>query len=133
MPRGAAARVETTVSAGAIAVPLLVTMLLPLAVGMVLREWRPTWERMLRRVDPETSTVALLLLVAATVCLSTAITDLVVQGALPALLVIGARSGSATCSAARMPVREVLGLGTSQRNIAAATMVASELRRPASW
>lgn len=119
----------TTVSAGAIAVPLLVTMLLPLAVGMVLREWRPTWEQMLRPVSTKTSTVALLLLVAATVLAnSTAITDLVVQGALlPALLVIGGAFGIGYLlggSDARF--REVLGLGTSQRNIAAATVVATQ-------
>ena len=114
---------------GAIAVPLLVTMLLPLAVGMVLREWRPTWEQMLRPVLTKTSTVALLLLVAATVLAnSTAITDLVVQGALlPALLVIGGAFGIGYLlggSDARF--REVLGLGTSQRNIAAATVVATQ-------
>ena len=95
--------------------------------GMVLREWRQHGSRCCGRVDGVDG--RLLLLVAATVLAnSTAITDLVVQGALlPALLVIGGAFGIGYLlggSDARF--REVLGLGTSQRNIAAATVVATQ-------
>lgn len=116
------------VSAGAVALPLLLTMLLPLAGGLLAGTWRPRWRR-LRPLLGRISTVALLALVAATVLANLrALLGLVVEGTLLAslLLVVGAFAVGYATGGLRPDVRSALALGTAQRNIVAATVVATQ-------
>lgn len=117
------------VSAGAVALPLLLTMLLPLAVGLLAGTWRPRWGRRLRPLLGRISTVALLTLVAATILANLrALLGLVVEGTLLAslLLVVGAFAVGYATGGLRPDVRSALALGTAQRNIVAATVVATQ-------
>ncbi|MDA8370276.1 MAG: bile acid:sodium symporter [Nocardiopsaceae bacterium] len=119
----------TMVNAGAIAMPLFLTMLLPLAVGLFVRARRPGQARRLQPVIGATSTVALLILVLTTlVTYFPEIAGIFGTGAiLSSLLVIGgAFAIGYVLGGADPDAREVLGLGTSQRNIAAATVVATQ-------
>lgn len=118
---------EADVSAAAIAVPLALTMLLPLALGLLVG---PPWPGVARRLQPimaKLSSLALVVLVLATVLANyQRIVDVGWQGALAAvILVIGAFLIGYALGSGRQR-REVLGLGTSQRNIAAASVVASQ-------
>lgn len=119
----------TEVSAGAIAVPLVLTMLLPLAVGLVGHERVPSIAERLQPIMKQTSTAALVVLIATTVLANAReIVNFAGRGPiLSALAVIGGAfligyllGGPPTAR------REILGLGTSQRNIAAATVVATQ-------
>ncbi|MBF5042881.1 transporter [Aggregicoccus sp. 17bor-14] len=113
---------------GAVARSLALTLLLPLALGIVAR-WRfgQRVERLLP-VLQKVSTLSLLLLLPASLLANLrAIASLRGTGAIPAaaLLVAGALL---TGYLAGVPTREwrvVLGLGTGQRNVAAAMTVAT--------
>lgn len=119
----------TEVSALAIGVPLLLTMLLPLAVGLFGHSRLP---RLAERVTPalrHTSTATLVAVVVITVLANArrivgiARWDVIVSG----LVVIGgAFLIGYALGGRRAERREILGLGTSQRNIAAATVVATQ-------
>lgn len=117
------------VNPAAIAVPLAVTMLLPLALGLAIRV---RWPQLAARVRPwlgRVSTVALLALIAATLVVAfEPLRAILGQGViLPALLVVAGAFGIGYLAGGRDPdVREVLGLATGQRNIAAATVVATQ-------
>lgn len=120
----------TTVSAVAIATPLVLTMLLPLVVGLVFRaRLKERAPRLLPRLQT-VSTVALLVFVAATIWRNAAtIADLLSQGtpilagvsAIVSAFVIGYGFGGR-----QRHRREVLGLGTAQRNVAASMVVATQ-------
>lgn len=120
---------DAPVSALAIAVPLVVTMLLPLAAGLLVRE---RWERWAGRLRPSMGTVSnvsLVVLVLATILVNLrGILDILLTVAiLAALLVIGSAFVIGYLLGGRdRESREVLGLGTSQRNIAAATVVSTQ-------
>ncbi len=120
---------EAKVSAGAIAAPLALTMLLPLAVGLLLRShsapralrWRPIMSR--------ASTVSLLVLVGTTALLNLrAILRLLRTAAIPAavVLIAGAFGIGYGLGGARFERRCALGLATAQRGLAAAMVVAAE-------
>lgn len=117
------------VSAGAIAAPLVVTMLLPAAAGFALRAASQRWAARLRPAFGRLSTLALVVLVATILYLNApAILDVFGTGAILAALflvafafVVGYGLGGPDDES-----RGVLGLGTAQRNIAAATVVASQ-------
>ena len=118
---------EADVSALAIAVPLVLTMLLPLAVGLFVRARS---ERSATRLQPATATIstgALVVLVLATILANLGgILDVLFSTAiLAALLVIGGAFVIGYLLGMDRRSREVLGFGTSQRNIAAATVVAT--------
>lgn len=122
---------EARVSALAIALPLLLTMLLPLAAGLLVRSRS---ERVAARLQPPASrlsTLALILLVVATIAANLrGILDVLLTTAiLAALLVIGGAFLVGYLLGMDRESREVLGLGTSQRNIAAATVVATQAVR----
>lgn len=121
---------EATVSAAAIALPLALTMLLPLAVGMLIHARLNKWALRLQSLLIPLSTAALLVVVAATAgANSGAIADLFGEGA-PILAAFVMIAGGFVIGyglgGRRRPAREVLGLGTAQRNIAAAMVVATE-------
>lgn len=109
--------------------PLLLTMLLPLAIGMIVRRQSERWAKRLQRVIARISNVSMLLAVILLVVLNfDAIVDTFGSGAVAAaalfelvLLFVGYFGGGP------MPnTRSVLGLGTAQRNIAAALIVATQ-------
>lgn len=112
----------------AIATPLVLTMLLPLAVGLVVREQRPDLARRLQPVMSKIATVSLLALVIGTVAANLdAIVRVGWRAALVALLtVLFAFTVGYLLGGLDPDNREVVGLGTGQRNIAAATVVASQ-------
>jgi BASS family bile acid:Na+ symporter len=120
---------EAAVSAGAIAVPLAATLLAPLAVGLVLTEYSRRWSAMLQPIARTISTVALVALLVFTIAgnLDPAI-DILASRSLVAILLLLAGSFAIgyLIASPRPERRVVLGLGTAQRNIAAATIVAAE-------
>lgn len=119
---------EAPVSALAIAVPLVLTMLLPLAVGLLVRARSERWAGRLRPGTGRISTVSLGVLILAIVLANLpGIRDVLFTTAIvAAILVIGGAFLIGYLLGMDRPSREVLGLGTSQRNIAAATVVATQ-------
>jgi BASS family bile acid:Na+ symporter len=121
---------EAEVSAMAIAMPLILTMLLPLGVGLVADTWlEPLTDRMLPAMNA-VSSVALVVLVTATFLVNfrTILSVFGTGAILAALLVIaGAFAvGYLLGGPGAGERREVIALGTAQRNIAAATVVATQ-------
>jgi BASS family bile acid:Na+ symporter len=117
------------VTARAIALPLVATLLLPLAAGLVVADRRPRWARLLQPIARVASTIALVAMLLLTVILNVHhVIDILASRAIVALLLLFAGAfviGYAVASP-RMERRVVLGLGTAQRNVAAATIVAVE-------
>lgn len=117
------------VSASAIALPLAGTLLLPLAIGLVVAELAPPWARLVQPIARVASTIALVALMLLTMILHLHhVIDIVASRAIVALLLFLAGSFAIgyLVASPRADRRLVLGLGTSQRNIAAATIVAVE-------
>src|SRR5690606_27770625 len=116
---------HVTVTVSEIAVPLLLSLLLPLAVGLAVRALLP---RTAQRPQPfmgGVGTIALAVLVALTVALHfRSILGLRGAGAIlaSAILVAGAFGIGFLLG----ENRGVMGLGTGQRNIAAATIVETQ-------
>lgn len=120
---------EAAVTARAIAVPLIATLLVPLAIGLVIKQYAPRWASPLQRIARPVSTVALIaLLVLTTLGNLPSVLAVVASRALVAILLLLAGSFLIGYTIAS-PLRErrlVLALGTAQRGIAAATIVAVE-------
>lgn len=116
------------VRTGAIATPLVVTMLLPLAMGLLAHR---RWESRALRLRPwmsKLSSVALIVLVASALI---ADFDTIVRiGWKPilaaALVTAGAFGIGYLAGGVDPDNREIFGLGTAQRNIAAATVVTTQ-------
>jgi BASS family bile acid:Na+ symporter len=120
------------VSARAIASPLVITMLLPLAIGLFVRAKAERWALRLQPWMQRLSTFALVLLVVATVLSNfQAILDLFELDTIlaAAIIIVGAFGIGFLLGGPDRESREVLGLGTGQRNVAAATVVAAEVVR----
>ena len=118
------------VSAGAIARPLVITMLLPLATGLFVRAKAEGWARLLQPWMQRLSTVALVVLVTTTVLnnFQTLVGFFDIETILAAAIIIGGAFGIGfLLGGPDRKSREVLGLGTGQRNIAAATVVATRV------
>lgn len=120
---------EAKVSASAIAAPLVLAMLLPLAIGLVIRaKAGPRAARLHPRLGP-LSILALAVLIAATVLANLSeIAGMFGTGAILAALILvgGALAIGYGLGGPNRGSREVLGLGTAQRNIGAATVVATQ-------
>ena len=119
---------EAEVSAWAIARPLVVTMLLPLAAGLLVRGQSQFWAARLQPVMGRASSVALVVLVAATLLLNLGgILGVFGTGAIlaAAALVLGAFAAGFALGP-NPESRDELGLASAQRNIAAATVVATQ-------
>ena len=120
---------DAGVSVLSIASPLVLTMLLPLGIGLVARALAP---RLAWRVQPpmgKLSTISLVVLVAATLLanLPGIVAIFRTAAVLAAFILIGgAFAIGYGLGGPRRSSKEVLGLGTAQRNIAAATVVATE-------
>jgi BASS family bile acid:Na+ symporter len=120
---------EAAVSAGAIVLPLVGTLLVPLAIGLVVTERAPRWAIALQPSAGVLSTVALVVLLVSTTTLNLShVIDILASRAIIAVLalVAGAFVIGYTVASPRSERRAVLGLGTAQRNVAAATIVAAE-------
>jgi predicted Na+-dependent transporter len=119
-----------TVNARAIATPLVMTMLLPLGIGLLVDAWfEPLTDRLLPILN-KVSSAALVVLLAATVLANyTSLLSAFGTGAiLAALLVIAGAfaAGHILLGRSDPAKRNVVALGTAQRNIAAATVVATQ-------
>lgn len=120
---------QARVSAGSIAVPLTLTLLVPLAVGLWVRGRSARVAGWLWRVMGKLSSISLAVLLLLTLALNLGrIAGIFGSGAiLAAILVIAGAFGiGALVSRPNWSSRTTLGLGTAQRNIAAALVVASE-------
>ena len=109
-----------------LAVPLLSTMILPVVVGLIVRAVTARWAARLAPVAGKLATVTLVLTVVTTFGANVReVLRIVTTGALPAalLLILGAFAVGFLLSRGDRSI--VLGLATSQRNIAAAMVVAS--------
>ncbi len=116
------------VNAGEIAKSLIVTMLIPLVIGLLFRshsaEGAKRWAPVMNRV----SGIALLLMLVTGLGLNISnIIDLVGSYGFLALVVfvVGSLAIGYVCGGRDAEVRSALGLGTAQRNVAAAILVAS--------
>lgn len=115
----------------AIAMPLALTMLLPLTAGLLIRAWARTWAERLRPYMGKIASIAIVVLLAATILqnlrgiLNLFSTDI---EAIPVavFLVVGAFLIGWIVGIPLGENRDELALATSQRNIAAATVVATQ-------
>lgn len=113
-------------SVTALGLPLLSTLVLPILVGLAVRAVAPRWAARLVPLGGELATVALAVGVAAIFLANRDdLVAIVKTGAIPAalLLIVGAFAAGYLLSRRGRSV--VLGLGTAQRNIAAAMVIAS--------
>jgi bile acid:Na+ symporter, BASS family len=112
-----------------IARPLLLTMLLPLALAMALRQRTERWSLWLQPVFKVVSSISMILAVALLIGLNFgAMTGTFGSGAAAtAVLFVALCLGAGYAVGGPAPrTRSVLGLGTGQRNIAAALVIATQ-------
>lgn len=120
---------EVRVSAMAIATPLFLSMLLPLGVGLLVDQWSEPLACRIQPVMTRVSSLALVVLVVATFALHVPTVMLALgTGAIIAaiILVLGAFAIGYALARPEKRKRDLLGLGTAQRGLAAATVVATQ-------
>jgi BASS family bile acid:Na+ symporter len=120
---------EASVNPAAIALPLFWTMILPLGAGLLVRARRQMMAERLRPWLGTLASVALVVLVAATVVTNLGgIMRLINTGAIvaPLVLILGAYAIGWVFGREYRGGHVVLALGTAQRNIAAAMVVATQ-------
>ncbi len=120
---------EVTVRASSIAGPLLLTMLLPLAVGAGLRTQWFDWSQRLWPIASRIASISFLVLIVLTLLLNIGdVIALAGTGAILAavILVLGAYAIGFVMGEVGGESRAEVGLATAMRNIAAATIVAIE-------
>ncbi|MFO0800911.1 MAG: bile acid:sodium symporter [Gemmataceae bacterium] len=109
--------------------PLLLTMLLPIAVGMAVRRWAPAKAAMGRPTVERVATVFLVVAVLLLVGLNAGpMLGTLGSGAAltaAAFVALSAAAGYALGGPAR-ETRSALGVGTGQRNVAAALVIATQ-------
>lgn len=120
---------EARVDSGAVARNLVLSMLLPLAAGATLRWFRPIWAQRVFPVLHRLSPVLLVTLIASIVAANLqGVRDIVTEPQTLAAAVLLVFGGVLAGYALGVPTRRsrvVLALGTGQRNVAAATIVAA--------
>lgn len=110
----------------ALAVPLVSTMILPVVIGLIAKATVPRWSARLAPLVGKLSTIALVLTVISTfVANLQEVIRILTTGALPAALVLFLGAFGIGFLLSRGDQSVVLGLATSQRNIAAAMVVAA--------
>jgi BASS family bile acid:Na+ symporter len=119
---------EASVNALRIALPLVLTLLLPLVVGLVVDSTLPKVAARLQPIARQTSTIALVVLVASTIAVNGSLfRDLGVRPIMAVVLLTAGSFGAGyLLSGSDFDQRAVMGLGAGQRNIAAALVVASQ-------
>lgn len=117
----------TDISALAIATPLFTTMLLPLIVGFAARAWNADLAARIRPYLGPISNVAMILMLVLAVATSwDAVTSVIGERVvLAAILFILGNFVIGFALGATDDLRDEIGLGTAQRNMAAATVVAT--------
>jgi BASS family bile acid:Na+ symporter len=119
----------TVVSAGAITRPLVLSMLLPLALGLAVKARLGRWAERLQPIMGKAANIALVALVVLTVVVNARqLLDVFGRGAILAsfLFIAGAFVIGYLLGGRDRDARIVLGLGTAQRNMAAAMVVAGQ-------
>ena len=109
--------------------PLLLTMLLPLGIGMIVRSRSEGWSAKLRPVFALVSNISMILAVLLLIGLNfSAMLGTFGSGAVAVGVVFIALSTAVGCilGGPTAGTRSVLGLGTGQRNIAAALLIATQ-------
>lgn len=116
------------VSAAAIALPLILSLVLPLFVGLLIHRYAPRLAARAHSHLSEISTIALVVLVASVILSNLqAIMGIGLRPLLAAIcFTLGAFILGWLFGSRRPGTREVVALGTAQRNIAAATVVATQ-------
>ncbi len=120
---------EGDVSATSIASPLLFTMLLPLIIGLIVDRFLPTLTRQLLPQLGLIANIALVVILISTVIANfEQLLDVFGTGAILAalLFIAGAFAVGHLLGRTGRGTRDELGLATAQRNIAAATVVATQ-------
>jgi BASS family bile acid:Na+ symporter len=120
---------DARVSPAAIALPLIVTMILPLAAGLMVRAWHAVWAERLRPWFGKLATIALLTSIVSTIVPNLGgIVRVINDGAIfaPLLVILGAFVIGYALGREYRGGHVVLGLGAAQRNIAAALVVATQ-------
>ncbi|WP_199747011.1 MULTISPECIES: bile acid:sodium symporter family protein [Corallococcus] len=120
---------DVSVRPAAIALPLLWTMILPLGAGLYVRARHPTLAQRLRPGLGKLALVALAVLIAATLVANFGgVVRIIRTGAIlaPLILIPGAFGVGWVLGREYRGGHVVLGLGTGQRNIAAAMVVATQ-------
>jgi BASS family bile acid:Na+ symporter len=120
---------DTTVSPMAIAMPLVLTMLLPLGVGLLVDWWNEGLADRLQPLMSKLSSLSLVALVLMTFWLHLpAVMGVFGTGAIFGALIVvaGAFAIGYMLPGPDLRKRKVLGLGTAQRGIAAAMVVATQ-------
>lgn len=120
---------DARVSPAAIALPLLWTMILPLGAGLLVRARYPTLAERLLPGSGALARVALVVLVVATLVANFGgVVRIINTGAIfaPLVLILGAFGIGWLFGREYRGGHVVLGLGTGQRNIAAAMVVATQ-------
>ena len=120
---------DVSVDAMAIALPLVLSMLLPLAIGLVVDSRQPKLAERLRPLTQTLSTLSLLVLLASlvTLHLHAILPLLTLRSVLAALAFpLGAFAIGHLLERRGVIAGEVLALGTAQRNVAAALVVATQ-------
>ena len=117
------------VSARAIAMPLVLTMLLPLGIGLLIDLWfEPLAKRLLPILNKVSSDALIVLVVATALTNYESLLAVFGTGAVLAalLVVVGAFAAGYLLGGSDPAEKGVVALGTAQRNIAAATVVATQ-------
>jgi BASS family bile acid:Na+ symporter len=120
---------DAAVNPAAIAVPLALTLVLPLVIGLIATEFAARWAKRLQPIARSVSTVGLMILLETTLVVNVHhLGDIIVSRAMPAMLVfvLGSFVIGYVIASPHPERRVVLGLGTAQRNVAAASVVAAE-------
>ncbi len=120
---------DAEVSTGAIAMPLVLTMLLPLGIGLFVDAKFEGWADRLQPIMNKASSIALVVLLVTTVLTNFGrILNVFGTGTILAalLFIAGAFLLGYLLGMTGRGTREELGLATAQRNIAAATVVATQ-------
>jgi len=119
---------NASINAISIAIPLILTMLLPLIIGHCIDSFLPALAVRLVPIANKTSTIALLVIIVSTLILNASLFWDLGIGAIIAivLLTAGGFGMGYLLSSSGFNRRAVMGLGAGQRNIAAALVVASQ-------
>lgn len=120
---------HSPVDAAAIARPLLLGVLLPLAVGLWIRTKTRAFAQRMQPLMGKLASIAIIVLITATVLANLrGILDLFTTTTAPAIAVfiVGAFAIGYAFGGRNSERRVVLGLGSAQRNIAAAMVVATQ-------
>lgn len=120
---------EAAVDAVAVAKPLVLTLLVPLAIGLLVNERSSRWAARARPLMQAASTSSLFALLTFTIAANLPhVVDMFASRSIVAiiLLVAGSFAIGYLLASPHRERRVVLAMGTSMRNIAAATIVAVE-------